>query len=841
MKIKNFLILLFLSSLHSFIYSQSDTTATIDTVKKRSSVDDIIYYSSYDSIIYDITNKKMFLYGRSEIKYKTMELNSENIDIDWNISLLKAKGIIGRDSIDTAKTILINPPILKDAGEEYRGTEIRYNFQTQQGSISYAESESDGQKYYGKKIKKIESKTYLVCDGQYTSCDASEPHYYFYSPQMKVIHQEQIIAKWIWFYVADIPFPFPLPFAVFPNQSGRRSGIISPAFGYRKDLGRYLSHLGYFWAINDYVDLALIGDLYSKGGYSINSRFRYVKRYNYNGQLELSYVDNDYGEPTDPDYSRRQEYRIFYYHNQEISPTTRLNINLNFLSNNYFQNKSSSIFEILNDQVNSSASFTKNFEEKGINLSVYYSRNQNLRSGNISEVLPSIQLSFQPIYPFKKDIKKKIKEGGLLEEAWYEKIGINYGTQLLNKRDIVNRNINIRGGISHNASAFISSKLKYFNITNSLSYSELWYNKKIEKLAYINYRGEDSIVTRDVRRISAVRTFRYSTSINTKLYGILRPDALGVTAFRHTLTPSISYHYQPDFSKPFWGYYGTYVNSKGNIVKYSYYEREIFGGPGIGEVQSIGLNIGNNFEMKLKPSKRDTAQQERKIQLLNLSGNISYNFAASEFKLSNLNINFYTNVANLLSINGGMSYDPYVYDREKKQRVNKLLLSEGIGFLRLSDFNLSFSMSLSGEQLKSKKQTEKDTIEGTSVANPVFQQTMSQNDIPDYTIPWNLSLGLSYYLSKPTPDFVTKNINLNYSLSFNLTDHWKFSINGGYDFSDKELTATVVRISRDLHCWNLNFDWTPMGYYRGYRLEIKVKAPQLQDLKITKQGGIYAR
>lgn len=843
MKFEILTIITLITIFYSCIFAQEDTLSVNDTTKRKSSVDEIIFYSAGDSIIYDLANKKMFLFGKSEIKYKTMELSSENIDIDWNISLLRAKGAIGRDTLDTARTILLNPPVLKDAGEEYRGTEIRYNFQTQQGSISHAESESDGQKYFGEKIKKIESKTYLVRDGIYTSCEANDPHYHFFSPTMKVIHQQQIIAKWIWFYVSDIPFPIPLPFAVFPNQSGRRSGIISPTFGYREDFGRYLSHLGYFWAINDYVDLALFGDIYSKGGYSINSRFRYVKRYKYNGQIELSYVDNDYGEPTDPDYSRRKEYRVFFNHNHEINPTTRLNINLNFLSNNYFQNKSSSIYEILNDQVNSSASFTKNFEDQGINLSIYYSRNQNLRSGNISEIIPSIQLSFQPIYPFKKDIKEKIKEGGLLEEKWYEKIGINYSTLLLNRRDIINRNINIRGGISHNASAFISNKLGYFNITNSIRYSEFWYNKRIEKLAFVNYRGGDSIVTRDVKKISAVRTFGFSTSINTKLYGIFKPDVLGIRAIRHTLMPSINYNFQPDFSKPAWGYFGTYVNSQGNIVKYSYYEKEIFGGPGIGEVQSIGINIGNNFEMKLKPSMKDTSQQDRKLQLLNLSGSIAYNFAASEFKLSNLNINFYTNVGNIISINGGMIYDPYVYDKDKRQRINKLLITEGSGLLRLTSFNLSFNMALSGEQLKTKsdKHTERDTLEELISINPLFQQTPRQNEIPDYTIPWNLSLGLSYSLNKPTPDFISKNINMNFSLSFNLTSQWKFSVNGGYDFSENEITAPVVRISRDLHCWNMNFDWTPMGYYRGYRLEIKVKAPQLQDLKITKQGGIYAR
>ncbi|MFN4111499.1 MAG: LPS-assembly protein LptD, partial [Ignavibacteria bacterium] len=254
------IILIFICEILS---AQEDTTSYSDTLRKKSGVDDIIFYSSSDSIVYNLKNRKMFLYGNSEIKYKTMDLKSAQIDIDWKINILKSYGVPGKDSVDTNKTVLINPPVLKDAGEEYRGTEIKYNFKTQQGSISHAQSETDGQKYYGEKIKKIEPKVYLVKDGVYTTCTAEEPHFYFFSPEMKIIHQQQIIAKWIWFYAADIPFPIPLPFAVFPNQSGRRSGIITPAFGYREDLGRYLSHLGYFWAISDYMDLAFFGDFYT--------------------------------------------------------------------------------------------------------------------------------------------------------------------------------------------------------------------------------------------------------------------------------------------------------------------------------------------------------------------------------------------------------------------------------------------------------------------------------------------------------------------------------------------------------------------------------------------------
>jgi len=210
--------------------------------------------------------------------------------------------------------------------------------------------------------------------------------------------------------------------------------------------------------------------------------------------------------------------------------------------------------------------------------------------------------------------------------------------------------------------------------------------------------------------------------------------------------------------------------------------------------------------------------------------------------LSNININFYSNVGSFFSVNGGLIYDPYVYDLNLKRRINKLMISEGQGIARLTNLNLSFNLNLTGEQLKSKKKEEgEDTTEVDQNLTSNFYPQMRREEIPDYSIPWNLSLGFSYSINKPSPDFVYRTANMNFALSFNLTSQWKFSVNGGYDFEQKKLTAPTVRISRDLHCWNMNFDWYPTGFYRGYRLEIRVKAPQLQDLKITKQEGVFTR
>jgi hypothetical protein len=113
---------------------------------------------------------------------------------------------------------------------------------------------------------------------------------------------------------------------------------------------------------------------------------------------------------------------------------------------------------------------------------------------------------------------------------------------------------------------------------------------------------------------------------------------------------------------------------------------------------------------------------------------------------------------------------------------------------------------------------------------------------PDFSIPWNLDLMWSYSLSQQDPRVQYRSSTLLATLGFNLTEAWKINTTTGYDIMTQQFTAPQITIYRDLHCWELNFTWVPVGQYRNFRVEIRLKAPQLQDVKLTKQGsvrGIY--
>lgn len=846
---KKFFLILFLASL---TYAQQDVPAikesadslsiAVDSVqtKKKFDVDAVVTAVSSDSLVFDVAGKKMFVYGSGELKYKDTELKSGKIFIDYNTNELEAFGI--DDESDTAKIKVKQTPVLKEGAEVYEGNSIKYNFKNQRGFISAAKNVAQGSRYEGEKVNKVDKNTYFIEDGMFTTCECDTPHTHFTASEMKVIQKDKIIAKWIFMHIGGVPFPIPLPFAVFPNESGRRSGIIIPTFGDAANKGQYFRNIGYFWAMNDYMDIALTGDYYTRGGYGLRSRFRYTERYNFSGNINGGFSKFAYG---DKDRYEENDWNVEWFHNQQINPSSRLDVNLRFQSSNFFRNNSTDYYDILSQDIYSSANYSKTWDESGSSLNINYNRTQNLSSGNIYESLPNVSFSKNIFYPFKNEGLESFGK-----QSWYELLGISYSGQFRNERRKTGGALNIRGGINHSLNINVSPKIGYFSVSPRIGYNEKWYNKrvKIENIVLEkrnNETGEityaDSIVTRDVKELNFVRTFDMSVSASTKLYGIFQPNMLGVEAFRHTIIPSVSYVYQPDFSSHGWGYYDSYTKSNGEVVRYDKYGSEIFGGAGAGERQSLNFSLGNVFEIKTTKDPTDTVRnaEQNKIQLLNVNANVGYNFAAEEFRLSNLNLSYRTQIGQFLSLDGSSSYT--FYDFDNRTRLNKYLASAGKGLFRLTNFSFSASTSLSGERIKSLSADKgREEKEPDAFRKKDYISLYDDSESPDLTIPWELSLSYNFNLSKPFPSDVTKYSNISANLSFSLTQNWKFTVRGSYDFEEKQVIAPQITIFRDLHCWEMNFVWNPVGTYRGFHFEIRMKAPELQDIKVTKSRGLYS-
>lgn len=814
-------------------------SSKIDTakVKKGSDINAIVYSTANDSMIMNINSKKMQIYGKGSIKYKKTDLKGGKIFVDYNTNELEAYG-----TPDSTGKNLKDTPVLNDGGQVYEGERMRYNFKTEQGFISIAKNKEKDTRYEGEKVKKVDKETYFIESGTFTTCSEKEPHTHFSASKMKVMIDNKIIAKWVFMYIAGIPLPIPLPMAVIPNQTGRRSGIIMPGYGDDTNRGLYLSHLGYFFALSDYYDLALTTDLYSRGGFGMKSRVRYNKRYEFSGEFNAGFSNTVY------DAVNNKEWSLTLTHNQKITPTSTLAANLQFQSATYNTYNTTDYTSLMQQQVISNATYSNTFEDLGASLSLSYSRTQNLAKGTYTENLPSLNFSKTLFYPFKRSSKS-----GVIDQKWYELIGVNYSASLENRRVKTDTTLTENAGIKHYLTINASPKFGYFTVTPSFTYTERWYNKRTEKDNLIHEVTDsngtattlDSIVSREARGFYAVRTFSLGVSASTKLYGVMPAGFLGIEAFRHTISPTISYNYTPDFSQGQWGYYGSYVKKDGTIVKYDKYANEIYGGSGSGESQYLSFSVGNIFELKTIKDENDTTSQAKKIQLLNFSVSSGYNFAGDSLKLSNLSTSFRTQIGELLDFNGSAIYSFYDTDNNGNS-VNKYLASEGKGLFRITSFNFSVSTSISAEKLKSsggEKGGDKQTVnEGNmntpkSNADPLNSNSESS---ADYSIPWNLSLSFNYNSTSNPVTASVRSSSMGANFSMNLTKKWKVSLAGSYDFESRQVSAPQIGIDRDLHCWEMKLTWRPLGLYKGFYFIIRMKASEFQDIKVEKTGGLFS-
>ena len=839
------------SQVHDSVSTATHSPSIDSTSRSSSGVDTVVNYSARDSIVYSMRTRFMDLYGKTDLQYQTLGLKAERTSVNWNTMTLSAKGIA--DTADKSGKKKIGLPVMKDGSEVYNGSQISYNFHSKKGKINVGETEMDNGYYHGEEIKKDGPDVLYVADGRFTTCDENDPHYYFFSPKMKVIVHDKVIAEPVFFYVADVPL-FALPFGVFPSHGGRSSGIIAPAYGDDNRRGKFLSHFGYYWAASDYWDIASTFDWYTRGGWLNRTNIRYNLRYDFNGSLTTNFTDLVIGDPlVNSTYQRERDKNIVWTHHQDIDPSTQFDVNFTFTSGNFYQQFSNNLDDVLRQNVVSTATLTKTWDESNSRLSVYAYRDQNLTSGAITEQLPTISFTQGQIFPFKPTTKSRgLSTGSSTELPWYDLISLSYNGQGTDNhlRQVPLSSPNpdsmvdqYHYGFNHSIVVNMAPKLGYFTLTPSVNYNERWYMKHAE---------EDSLGnSHEVSGFRAVRTYNLGLAASTKFFGLFQPGIFGITGFRHTVTPSLAYTYQPDFSTPGYGYYGTYTDTSHQIHKYSLFQNEVYGGAPSGRSQSISMNIGNLFEMKYATS--DTAQREEKVQLLNLNASLSYNFAADSLRFSPITLSYRTELGRILSISATTTHNLYVFDENAHTRVDRFLLSDRGKLADLTSVSLGLTTSLSGQKKQrtsdqstpASVQDEQEKVStgnlptATSTPNRMYQGIYGQEEA-DFSIPWNLSLSYSFSQFQNDPQQKSRSSAMSAQLSFNLTDKWQISTGAYYDFVKDEFSAPSVGVTRDLHCWTMNFTWRPMGIAQGFLLEIRIKAPELQDLKITKQGSTRA-
>lgn len=850
-------------------------------------IDDIVEYKAQDSIVMIGTNLA-YLFGPSTVDYKDKGLEANFMRMNVDSNLVYAHYVLDSLGKPTAH------PKFKDGNETYEAKSMNYNFKTSKGFITGVVTQQGEGFVVAEKTKRVEDNCFFMQDGRYSTCSNHEhPHFYLKLTKAKARTGKNIVAGPSYLVVLGVPLPIGLPFGFFPFTSSYSSGILMPKYGEETQRGFYLREGGYYWAINDYIDLSVTGDWYSRGSWGVNVSSKYSKRYRFNGGINLSYIVTKTGdEDVIGDFSSNKDFRISWHHSQDAkaNPNQTFSASVNFSTSSYNHNSLNTLYNPLVSGQNtksSSINYSRTFAGTPWRLSASIDASQTSATQQVTLTSPNLSVSMGRIFPFKR--KKRVGA-----ERWYEKIGLSYSGQLRNsitthEDKLFKSNLikDWKNGISHNIPISASYKLfDYIDLTLSANYTERWYSYKTVR----SYDASgDSIARRREYGFNRVADFSTSANMNTTLYGFFKPWKLfgnKVQMIRHRMTPSIGVSYRPDFSEEIWGIYRTlrYTNKRGNPIeqKYSLYEEGIFGAPGPGKSASINFSLDNNIEAKYR-TVVDSVETFKKFSLIdNFSISTSYNLAADSFQLADIYARINLKLSRSFNLNLSGAFDPYMYGHTvlpdgsiRERRINKLRILNGKGFGALRGTGTSFSYTFNNETFKkiarlfsrkkNKEDGDKPDAENNEDTSPRSRQMgdtslgnmaarsgsmYSSGDDTQYdedgyakfTIPWNLSVSYGVNLNRTT--FDPKRDEYNYGLTHNLmfsgsiqpTKNWSFNFNASYDFEAKRIANMTVGISRDLHCWSLTASAIPFGPYKSYNLTIGVKSSMLRDLKYDKHS-----
>ncbi len=780
------------------------------------------------------TDNKIYLEGKAKIVYQELTLEAEKIMIDQDNHYLFAEGVV--DTVDSlGKPVYTGTPVFKEKGEQpMYGNTLHYDFKTRRGKIGYGKTKMPPGFYRGTDIHKIGQKTLLVEDGYFTSCEyIDNPHFYFRSDKMRVIVKDRIIAKPIYFYIADVPLGV-LPFGVFPNKRGRRSGIIVPSYGESGYGGRFLKNIGYYWAPNDYFDATFLTDYYDKLGFTYRANLNYKVRYLLGGSVSGTYF------PVDPNTGRRTErWSVNIRHSQEIDPTMRLTAVGRFQSDGNFNRQySSNINQRLNQVLSSNMTLSKRWKGTKNSMNLNVGRTENLQSGEIDYTFPRLSFTRSRSTFYETFTGKNISG----KRKWYQDIYFSYDSKLIRKgaKKKTNDGIftnSLSQGVNHNLSINAPQKvLKYFNIIPSVNYRETWVDEVTE--AELNPETNQIIKTQK-KQFAVRRTYNGSVNLKTTIFGMFEPDIGSLKFIRHKMDPQLSFTYTPDFSSPSFGYYTNIIDTTGRKQKIDRFGKNPFSGTPSNESRFLRMSLGNLFQAKIV-----NGDKEKKIDLFTLKFNTGYDFKADSLKWQNLSTSFRASPFSGTSINITTSHSFYAAGPNGTGRVNRFLLDEG-SLPRLLNLNASLTFNLSDKLFETKKGDEEEEEEFETLTQEdivdidsnVLQEPegggQGRNPAKDLKIPWRVNFRFNYTLDRSNIKNPRETMDLGATAGIQLTRNWRLNWNIRFDPVKKDITYQNFQIYRDLHCWEMSFNWQPtFGYYS---FQINVKTPMLRDIKVTKR------
>jgi len=831
-------------------------------VRTKVDLDNVVEFSSSDSMII-VRQDSAFMYGSGTVTYGDIKLDAAQIEMNLGDNTVYALG--RADSVGEMQ----GTPIFHEGGSDYEASTMRYNFKTSKGIIRNVVTQQGEGYLTGGLTKKDVDDSYYIQNGRYTTCDNhDDPHFYLQLTKAKVRPGKNIVVGPAYMVLAGLPLPIAVPFGYFPFSDKYASGVIVPTFGDDYNRGFYLRDGGYYFAISDNIDLALTGEIYTKGSWGINARSTYAKRYKYSGNFNIAYLLTKTGEKGSPDYSLQKNFQILWSHSQDskANPNMSLSASVNFTTSGYSRNDLNSYYSnsFTESTKSSTVNMTYRFPQSKWSLSATMNVAQRTQDSTLTVGFPNFTLTMSQTQPF----KRKRAAGA---ERWYEKIKLSYNGQFQNsltakqneffKKSLIK---DWRNGMNHRVPISATfNVLKYINVTPSIELQDRMYTRKVR-------RQWDPVAGMEIcdttYSLYNVWDMRASVSLDTKAYVFFQPlGALGkkLKMIRYVLTPSLSFSAAPNYGSSFFGYYGQYEytdpgSGETRTRRYSLFPNALFGVPSEGKTGSLSYNLANNLEMKVK-SDNDSIG-EKKISLIeNLNISQSYNFAADSLRWSDISTSILLRLSKGFNLNLSATWDVYTYalnESGNPVRVNKLRLTSGKGIGRLRNTGTSFSYTFNNDTFKRKKD-KKD--EGKNEENSNDRQDnrgghshdhggeneleLGNDGYAKWEVPWSLSVNYSINYSygafnKQKMEYdgrITQ--NLSFSGSIRPTQNWNFTFSASYNFDTHKLAYMNCNITRDLHCFQMSASFVPVGPYKSYNFHIAVKSSLLSDLKYDKRSS----
>jgi lipopolysaccharide assembly outer membrane protein LptD (OstA) len=836
---------------------ETDSTLQDTLPKKKEFLTDVVNYKALGYVTLNQRLKQTTLYDEAEVNYQDMEIKAGIIVIDHNKNLVYA----GR--LKDSAGVYSQAPTFKQGANLVEPDSIIFNTETKKALIFNSRTEQSGGYIIADVTKKENDSVYFINRGKFTTSEnKDDPEFYFLMRKAKIVPNKKVVTGLTNMYIYNVPTPIGLPFAFFPLTKKQTSGILFPTFGQDSRRGYNLQNGGYYFAISDYVDLAVYGDYYTNGSYGLRTESSYAVRYKFRGNFGFRYENLINEERGFPNYSKTSIYNLRWSHSQDskANPSSRFSASVNLGSSKYYQESVNQInaSNFLNNTLSSSVSYAKSFTgEPQVNLSVTATHSQNTRTQQIDMTLPTFQGSVSRIFPFAPKIGTK---KGIIDN-----INFQYNVNAQNKINTTDSLFftkemfdDARVGVQQSIPISTNFKVfKHFSVSASTNFQENWTLNTIRKY----YDDEENkILKQDLSGFDSFRTYNFSTSIGTTIYGMFNFEKKGqdatIKAIRHIMRPSISYNINPSFDE----YYDSfdYITANGDLTRaeYSRFEESIYGSPNKNFSSSLGLNLGNNLEAKVRDRDSTKTEPKKIILLNNLNFSTSYNFAGDSLQWSPVRVSGGTQLFdNKMSVNFGMTLDPYALDNNNR-RVDRFNVNNGGSPFRLTSASLNVSYSLSSDSFSGEKEVDQDAIdesvrsggraddlfgEPQNFANQRLGDEERDNDkemdseFYKFTIPWSLRLAYAVNYSNSSRQNEISSNSLMFSGDVDLSPRWTVGVSSGYDFKNQGFTYTQLRFERDLMSWKMNFSWIPFSQRASWNFFIGIKSGLLKDIKYDKQ------